>query len=156
MPSLYFRGEKLWSGMALPSKDTVPYQRLRFSMINKVATTHCSFLRRQIKREDISTNAVSVTKTELYTILRDVCIVLRDVCIVSNRLTCIDAKLSEMETLAQPLSLPFIIENLISAGKVAPNGERRKLANEQAGESQESRLFRRSWFVYSKSPWLLQ
>jgi hypothetical protein len=56
-------------------------------MINKVATTHCSFLRRQIKREDISTNAMSVTKTELYTILRDVCI-------VSNRLTCIDAKLS--------------------------------------------------------------
>jgi hypothetical protein len=82
-------------------------------MINKVATTHCSFLRRQIKREDISTNAVSVTKTVLYTILRDVCIVSRDVCIVSNRLTCIDAKLSEMEILAQPLSLPFIIENLI-------------------------------------------
>jgi hypothetical protein len=75
-------------------------------MINKVATTHCSFLRRQIKREDISTNAVSVTKTELYTILRDVCIVSRDVYIVSN----IDAKLSEMEILAQPLSLPFIIE----------------------------------------------
>jgi hypothetical protein len=48
---------------------------------------------------------MSVTKTELYTILRDVCI-------VSNRLTCIDAKLSEMEILAQPLSLPFIIENL--------------------------------------------
>jgi hypothetical protein len=66
-------------------------------MINKVATTHCSFLRLQIKREDISTNAVSVTKTELYTILRDVCIV---------------SKLSEMEILAQPLSLPFIIENL--------------------------------------------
>jgi hypothetical protein len=82
-------------------------------MINKVATTHCSFLRRQIKREDISTNAVSVTKTVLYTILRDVCIVSRDVCIVSNRLTCIDAKLSEMEILAQPLSLSFIIENLI-------------------------------------------
>jgi hypothetical protein len=60
-------------------------------MINKVATTHCSFLRRQIKREDISTNAMSVTKTELYTILRDVCIVSRDVCIVSNRLTCIVA-----------------------------------------------------------------
>jgi hypothetical protein len=36
----------------------------------------------------------------------------RDVCIVSNRLTCIDAKLSEMEILAQPLLLPFIIENL--------------------------------------------
>jgi hypothetical protein len=53
-------------------------------MINKVATTHCSFLRRQIKREDISTNAKSVTKTELYTILWDVCI-------VSNRLTCIVA-----------------------------------------------------------------
>jgi hypothetical protein len=68
---------------------------LRFLMINKVPTTHCSFLRRQIKREDISTNAVSVTKTELYTILRDVCIVPRDVCIVSNRLTCIDSKLSE-------------------------------------------------------------
>jgi hypothetical protein len=85
---------------------------ISFSMINKVATTHYSFLRRQIKREDISTNAVSVTKTELYTILRDVCIVSRDVCIVSNRLTCIDAKLSEMEILAQPLSLPFIIENL--------------------------------------------
>jgi hypothetical protein len=32
-------------------------------------------------------------------------------------------------------------------GKVAPNGERRKLANEQAGESQESRLFRRSWCI---------
>jgi hypothetical protein len=47
---------------------------IRFSMINKVATTHCSFLRLQI-------NAVSVTKTEVYTIL-------------------------------QPLSLPFIIENL--------------------------------------------
>jgi hypothetical protein len=30
------------------------------------------------------------------------------------------------------------------ACKVAPNGERRKLANQQAGESQESRLFRRS------------
>jgi hypothetical protein len=30
------------------------------------------------------------------------------------RVTCIDAKLSEMEILAQPLSLPFIIENLIS------------------------------------------
>jgi hypothetical protein len=74
-------------------------------MINKVATTHCSFLRLQIKRENISTNAVSVTKTELYTILWDVCI-------VSNRLTCIDSKLSEMEILAQPLSLPFIIENL--------------------------------------------
>jgi hypothetical protein len=28
MPSLYFRGEKLWSGMALPSKDTVPYSFL--------------------------------------------------------------------------------------------------------------------------------
>jgi hypothetical protein len=54
-------------------------------MINKVATTHCLFLRLQIKREDISTNAVSVTKTEVYTILRDVCIVLWDVCIVSNR-----------------------------------------------------------------------
>jgi hypothetical protein len=80
-------------------------------MINKVATTHCLFLRRQIKREDISTNAVSVTKTELYTILRDVCIVSRDVCIMSNRLICIDAKLSEMEILAQPLSLSFIIEN---------------------------------------------
>jgi hypothetical protein len=26
---------------------------VRFSMINKVATTHCSFLRPQIKREDI-------------------------------------------------------------------------------------------------------
>jgi hypothetical protein len=85
-------------------------------MINKVATTHCSFLRLQIKREDISTNAVSVTKTELYTILRDVCIVSRDVCIVSNRLTCIDSKLSEMEILAQPLSLPFIIENLTGDG----------------------------------------
>jgi hypothetical protein len=81
-------------------------------MINKVATTHCSFLRLQIKREDISTNAVSVTKTQVYTILQDVCIVSRDVCIVSNRLTCIDSKLSEMEILAQPLSLPFIIENL--------------------------------------------
>jgi hypothetical protein len=81
-------------------------------MINKVATTHCSFLRLQIKREDISTNAMSVTKTEVYRILRDVCIVSRDVCIVSNRLTCIDSKLSEMEILAQPLSLPFIIENL--------------------------------------------
>jgi hypothetical protein len=89
-------------------------------MINKVATTHCSFLRRQIKREDISTNAVSVTKTVLYTILRDVCIVSPDVCIVSNRLTCIDAKLSEMEILAQPLSLPFIIENLIPLRPVAP------------------------------------
>jgi hypothetical protein len=38
----------------------------------------------------------------------------------------------------------FIFENLIGACKVAPNGERRKLANEQAererarGESQES------------------
>jgi hypothetical protein len=85
---------------------------VRFSMINKVATTHCSFLGLQIKREDISTNAVSVTKTELYTILRDVCIVSRGICIVSNRLTCIDSKLSEMEILAQPLSLPFIIENL--------------------------------------------
>jgi hypothetical protein len=31
---------------------------------------------------------------------------------VSNRLTYIDFKLSEMEILAQPLSLPFIIENL--------------------------------------------
>jgi hypothetical protein len=39
---------------------------------------------------------VSVTKTEVYTILRDVCI-------VSNRLTYIDSKLSEMEILAQPL-----------------------------------------------------
>jgi hypothetical protein len=86
---------------------------LRFSMINKVATTHCSFLRLQIKREDISTNAVSVIKTEVYRILRDVCIVSRDVCIVLNRLTCIDSKLSEMEILAQPLSLPFIIGNLI-------------------------------------------
>jgi hypothetical protein len=123
--------------------------RLRFSMINKVATTHYSFLRRQIKREDISTNAVSVTKTELYTILRDVCIVSRDVCIVSrdvcivsrdvcivsrdvcivsrdvcivsNRLTCIDAKLSEMEILAQPLSLPFIIENLNFVQFTAPS-----------------------------------
>jgi hypothetical protein len=28
-------------------------ERNRFSMINKVATTHCSFLRLQIKREDI-------------------------------------------------------------------------------------------------------
>jgi hypothetical protein len=44
----------------------------------------------------------------------------RDVCIVSNRLTCIDAKLSEMEILAQPLSLPFIIENLIPLRPVAP------------------------------------
>jgi hypothetical protein len=78
---------------------------LRFSMINKVATTHCSFLRLQIKREDITTNAVSVTNTEVYRILRDVCH-------VSNRLTCIGSKLSEMEILAQPLSLPFIIENL--------------------------------------------
>jgi hypothetical protein len=84
---------------------------VRFSMINKVAITHCSFLRLQIKREDISTNAVSVTKTEVYTILRDVCI-------VSNRLTCIDSKLSEMEILAQPLSLPFIIENLMEWRKV--------------------------------------
>jgi hypothetical protein len=32
---------------------------------------------------------------------------------MSNRLTCIDSKLSEMEILAQPLSLPFIMENLI-------------------------------------------
>jgi hypothetical protein len=88
-------------------------------MINKVATTHCSFLRLQIKREDISTNAASVTKTELYTILRDVCIVSRDVCIVSNKLTCIDSKLSEMEILAQPLSLPFIIENLIDGHLLA-------------------------------------
>jgi hypothetical protein len=42
---------------------------------------------------------VSVTKTEVYTILRDVCI-------VSNRLIYLhklDSKLSEMETLAQPL-----------------------------------------------------
>ncbi|KAJ3626107.1 hypothetical protein MTP99_016630 [Tenebrio molitor] len=94
--------------------------QVRFSMINKVATTHCSFLRLQIKREDISTNAVSVTKTEAYRILRDVCIVSRGVCIVSNRLTCIDSKLSEMEILAQPLSSPFIIENLTS--KKAWNG----------------------------------
>jgi hypothetical protein len=65
-------------------------------MINKVATTHCSFLRLQIEREDISTNAVSVTKTEVYRMLWDVCIVSRDVCIVSNRLTCIDSKLSEI------------------------------------------------------------
>jgi hypothetical protein len=91
---------------------------VRFSMINKVAITHCSFLRLQIKREDISTNSVSVTKTEVYTILRDVCIVSRDVCIVSNRLTCVDSKLSEMEILAQPLSLPFIIENLMEWRKV--------------------------------------
>jgi hypothetical protein len=56
---------------------------------------------------------VSVTKTEVYTILRDVCI-------VSNRKTCIDFKLSEMEILAQPLSLPFIIENLIPLPPVAP------------------------------------
>jgi hypothetical protein len=62
--------------------------RVRFSMINKVATTHCSFLRLQIKREDIIDKPVSVTKTEVYTILRDVCI-------VSN-------KVSEMEILAQP------------------------------------------------------
>jgi hypothetical protein len=68
----------------------------------------------------MSTNAVSVTKTEVYRILRDVCIVSRDVCIVSNRLTCIDSKLSEMEILAQPLSLPFIIENLIPLPSVAP------------------------------------
>jgi hypothetical protein len=93
--------------------------QLRFSMINKVATTHCSFLRLQIKREDISTNAVSLIKTEVYSILRDVCIVSRDVCIVSNRLTCIDSKLSEMEILAQPLSLPFIIENLKSSSIVS-------------------------------------
>jgi uncharacterized protein with PQ loop repeat len=92
-------------------------------MINKVATTHCSFLRLQIKREDISTNAVSVTKTEVYRILRDVCIVSRDVCIVANRLTCIDSKLSEMEILAQPLSLPFIIENLrTKCSKVTSGG----------------------------------
>jgi hypothetical protein len=96
--------------MALPSKDIVPYSGIRFSMINKVATTHYSFLRRQIKREDISTNAVSVTKTELYTILRDVCI-------VSNRLTCIDAKLSEMEILAQPLS--FYSGNLSNVARLA-------------------------------------
>jgi hypothetical protein len=102
----------LTESCALPPRGgAAVVRKLRFSMINKVATTH-SFLRRQIKREDISTNAVSVTKTELYTILRDVCIVSRDVCIVSNRLICIDAKLSEMEILAQPLSLPFIIENL--------------------------------------------
>jgi uncharacterized protein with PQ loop repeat len=92
-------------------------------MTNKVATTHCSFLRLQIKRENISTNAVSVTKTEVYRILRDVCIVSRDVCIVSNRLTCIDSKLSEMEILAQPLSLPFIIENLrTKCSKVTSGG----------------------------------
>jgi hypothetical protein len=35
---------------------------------------------------------------------------------VSNRLTCIDSKLSEMKILAQPLSLPFIIENLTGDG----------------------------------------
>jgi hypothetical protein len=57
---------------------------------------------------------VSVTKTEVYTILRDVCI-------VSNRLTGIDSKLSEMEILAQPLSLPFIIENLRYPHEIAPN-----------------------------------
>jgi hypothetical protein len=39
---------------------------------------------------------VSVTKTEVYTILRAFCI-------VSNRLTYMDSKLSEMEILAQPL-----------------------------------------------------
>jgi hypothetical protein len=53
---------------------------------------------------------VSVTKTELYTILRDVCI-------VSNRLTCIDAKLSEMEILAQPLS--FYSGNLSNVARLA-------------------------------------
>jgi hypothetical protein len=100
---------RLWNKF---KKSHAQQDYVRFSMINKVATTHCSFLRLQIKREDILTNAVSVTKTEVYTILRDVCIVSRDVCIVSNRLTCIDSKLSEMEILAQPLSLLFIIENL--------------------------------------------
>jgi hypothetical protein len=89
----------------------VMFQALRFSMINKVATTHCSFLRLQIKREDIIDKCRECDKDRsiiVYTILRDVCI-------VSNRLTCIDSKLSEMEILAQPLSLPFIIENLILA-----------------------------------------
>jgi hypothetical protein len=50
----------------------------------------------KLKEKTLWINAVSVTKTEVYTILRDVCI-------VSNRLTYIDSKLSEMEILAQPL-----------------------------------------------------
>jgi hypothetical protein len=74
-------------------------------MINKVATTYCSFLRLQIKREDIIDKCRECDKDRSIHNLRDVCI-------VSNRLTCIDSKLSEMEILAQPLSLPFIIENL--------------------------------------------
>jgi hypothetical protein len=37
----------------LEAQKIVVVPALRFSMINKVATTHCSFLRLQIKREDI-------------------------------------------------------------------------------------------------------
>jgi hypothetical protein len=44
-------------------------------------------------------------------------------------------KLSEMEIFVATVVVTFFIfENLIGACKVAPNGERRKLANEQAGE----------------------
>jgi hypothetical protein len=52
-------------------------KELRFSMINKVATTHCSAL----KREDISTNA-ECDKGVIHNFTG--CFVSRDVCIVSN------------------------------------------------------------------------
>jgi hypothetical protein len=74
-------------------------------MINKVATTHCSFLRLQIKRDDIIDKCRECDKDRnihnfmgcLYRVKQ----------INLHRL-----QISEMEILAQPLSLPFIIENL--------------------------------------------
>jgi isopentenyl diphosphate isomerase/L-lactate dehydrogenase-like FMN-dependent dehydrogenase len=71
-----------------------------------MATTHCSFFETlQIKREDIIDKCRECDKNRSIHNFRDVCI-------VSNRLSYIDSKLSEMEILAQPLSLPFRIENL--------------------------------------------
>jgi hypothetical protein len=77
-------------------------------MINKVATTHCSFLRLQIKREGIIDKCRECDKDRS---IQNFTGCLYRVQQIAT--TCIDSKLSEMEILAQPLSLTFIIENLI-------------------------------------------
>jgi hypothetical protein len=75
---------------------------LRFSMINKVATTHCSFLRLQIKRKYIIDKCRECDKDRN----------IHNFTGCLYRVKQINLHLSEMEILEQPLSLPFIIENL--------------------------------------------
>jgi hypothetical protein len=76
-----------------------------------LATTHCSFLRLQIKREDIIDKCRECDKDRSIHNFTGCLYRVKQINLHSV-VCCIDSKLSEMEILAQPLSLRFIIENL--------------------------------------------